>query len=73
MAMFAYECNKYVVGSDNKNLSRRLFLMACYVATLCASGLASFSPAPASLECSVPHRLADWLLLSFVSLQDLAG
>jgi hypothetical protein len=44
------------------------------VATLCASGLASFSQAPASLECSVQDSLADWLgvlVFPFTSLQIL--
>jgi hypothetical protein len=71
MAMFAYECSKYaVVGSDNKNLPRRLFLMVCcYVATLCASGLAA-----ASLECSAgPPGWLAVLVVSFVSLKVLTG
>jgi len=44
------------------------------VATLCASGLASFSEAPASLECSVLDSLADWLavlVFPFISLRTL--
>jgi len=55
---FAAKYNSFVAASGIKN-PRRLFLMVLYVATLCASGLASFSEAPASLECSVLDSLAD--------------
>jgi hypothetical protein len=45
---FAAKNSSFVAASGTKN-PPRLFLMVCYVATLCASGLASFSQAPASL------------------------